>query len=96
MDQFSLNEVLTRLNDKKLTAIRKIEATLDTVCAETMLCTQIAQLLITTEGGNIGDAFGKHPAMIERLAEIAIPKFGVSPPPIAAKSIYVRQVVSCH
>lgn len=78
MDHFNLNEVLTRFNDKKQTAIRKIEATLDTVCAETMLCTQIAQLLTTTEEGNIGDAFGKHSAMIERFAEIAIPKFGVS------------------
>jgi hypothetical protein len=78
MEQFNLKEVVTRLNNKKLEAIQNIEATLDTVCAETMLCSQIAQLLTTTEQGNIGDTYGKHPAMIERLAQIAIPKFGVS------------------
>jgi len=78
MEQINLKEIFSRLNNKKLVAIQDIEATLDTVCAETMLCSQIAQLLITTEQGNIGDLYGMHPAMIERLAEIAIPKFGVS------------------
>ena len=79
MEEFNLKKVITDLNNKKLAAIQSIEATLDTVCAETMLSLQIAQLLTTTENGNIGDTYGTHPAMIERLAEIAIPKFGVSP-----------------
>jgi hypothetical protein len=78
MEEFNLKKVVTDLNNKKLAAIQNIEATLDTVCAETMLSLQIAQLLTTTENGNIGDTYGTHPAMIERLAEIAIPKFGVS------------------
>ncbi|WP_417436604.1 YecA family protein [Idiomarina abyssalis] len=79
MEELNLKKVVTDLNNKKLAAIQNIEATLDTVCAETMLSLQIAQLLTTTENGSIGDTYGTHPAMIERLAEIAIPKFGVSP-----------------
>jgi hypothetical protein len=78
MEEFNLKKVVTDLNNKKLAAIQNIEATLDTVCAETMLSLQIAQLLTTTENGNIGDTSGTHFALVERLAEIAIPKFGAN------------------
>ena len=44
-----------------------------------MISTQITQLLTTTEQGNIGDGLGKNSAIVERLAQLAIPKFGVSP-----------------
>jgi hypothetical protein len=78
MSAINMDEVFSRLEKKKTEAITEINKMLDVVCAETMLCTQIAQLLTTTEQGNIGDGLGKHSAMIERLAQLAIPKFGVS------------------
>ena len=78
MANFNVDETVLRLAKKKEEATKKINEMLDEMCAETMLCTQIAQLLITTEQGNIGDQLGKHSAMIERLAQLAIPKFGIS------------------
>jgi len=73
-----MNEIFQNLEEKKENAIIKINNILDEVCAETMLCTQIAQLLITTEQGNIGDTLGKHSAMVEKIAQLTIPKFGLN------------------
>ena len=73
-----MDEIFHHLEDKKVKAITEINRVLDEVCAETMLCTQVAQLLTTSEQGNIGDGLGKHSAMVERMAKLAIPKFGVS------------------
>lgn len=65
-----------KLITKKDEALKDLNELVGKTNAEALLTCMIAQLLLISPEQNLGDEYGNHPAMLEVLAKVCIPKFG--------------------